>query len=285
METLTKAGIDFPPSATLSQLRALYEALAMDETGGAAALATEWDATDDVGDDKELLQEESASVNTNANNIVANIDTTLDVYTAQNNDEQQKILPQNNNVPDAELTDANTITAAILFAENNMNETDANVPDAPEANLTATNTTAVNLAAAKTPTASVTAAIQMLNISRAKSATAEPSATMSAEKELKDLKLRLEMLQLKEQIRALESEYRSQPVVRRIDMLELDAAVPLFSGDDHQDVNKWFIEFEDYTSQFSDKEKCVAIRRRLEGTAKKYIINRGLLKYADLKSC
>lgn len=59
------------------------------------------------------------------------------------------------------------------------------------------------------------------------------AARVAAEDELKNLQLRSEMLKVQQQIGILEES-------RHIDLLELDAAVPMFSGDDHYDIKKWF---------------------------------------------
>lgn len=52
------------------------------------------------------------------------------------------------------------------------------------------------------------------------------------------------MLKIQQQIRELKVNQKQQ--ARRIDLAELDAAISPFSSDDHLDVTKWFIKFEDY---------------------------------------
>lgn len=61
---------------------------------------------------------------------------------------------------------------------------------------------------------------------------------LNAENELKNSRIRLEMMKIQQQIRDLES--REYPVAhaRRIDLMELDSAIPRFSGDDHHDITK-----------------------------------------------
>lgn len=108
-----------------------------------------------------------------------------------------------------------------------------------------------------------------VDVSATTSADSHP-CTVSAENELRNMQIRLEMLKLQQQIRELEGNARAAPYVRRIDLAELDAAVPLFTGDDNYDITKWWVQFEDYSDAcgYNGKEKCVGIRRRLGGTAK-----------------
>ena len=96
----------------------------------------------------------------------------------------------------------------------------------------------------------------------------------------------MEILKIHRQIRLLEETEQQGPHVHRIDLAELDAAIPQFSGDDHYDIIKWFAQFENYTDiyKYTDKEKCVGIRRRLKGTARRYVNNLGLLEYSNLKA-
>ncbi|XP_065356322.1 uncharacterized protein LOC135950716 [Calliphora vicina] len=114
--------------------------------------------------------------------------------------------------------------------------------------------------------------------------TTKPSENAALEEELNNLKMKMEILQLQRQINLLEAS--SNRSTQRMDMAELDAAVPPFSGDDHYDVEKWFVQYEDYVDScgYTDKDKCVGVRRRLEGSAQRYANNLGVLKYRDLKT-
>ncbi|XP_065363861.1 uncharacterized protein LOC135957113 isoform X2 [Calliphora vicina] len=115
---------------------------------------------------------------------------------------------------------------------------------------------------------------------------AVPSANMDdpLEAELKTLQLRLQILRAQEEIRTIEANTNGQR--RHIDLGEIDAVVPPFSGDDHYDVIKWFTQFEDYTEMcgYSDRERCLGLRRRLLGTAKNFVFNLGPIEYSQLKS-
>ncbi|KAI8116034.1 hypothetical protein CVS40_11828 [Lucilia cuprina] len=71
-----------------------------------------------------------------------------------------------------------------------------------------------------------------------------------------------------------------------VDLNEIDAVIPPFSGEDHYDIVKWFNQFEDYAQmcEYGEKEKCLGLRRRLTGAAKNYVFNLGAVGYLELKA-
>ena len=107
------------------------------------------------------------------------------------------------------------------------------------------------------------------------------------EEELRRLELRHKMLRTQNEIRCLETESTAPREYKRIiNFCELDMAIPMLSGDDFYDIEKWMQQFEDYTNmvEYGEREKCLGIHRRLCGTAKNYIFTLGSLSFDELKS-
>lgn len=84
----------------------------------------------------------------------------------------------------------------------------------------------------------------------------------------------MELLKLQQQINSMQNNKRQLAKNHGIDLSELGSDIPQFSGDDHYNVAKWFAQFNDYTKmcEYSDKEKCVGVHRRLTPTAKTYAV-------------
>ncbi|XP_037825468.1 uncharacterized protein LOC119613515 [Lucilia sericata] len=239
-DALNAAGIEFPSSATLSQLRGLYEALMTQQSNHALKPASEEDTVEDMNQCAVQANTDAAE-NTIKTHVVAN-----------------PAAQQQTRALDQYAVEVNT---------------EVHVHDAAE---TEDNVTAV-------PKPAVIAAAARMHTGKTYDFLPD-TASATGSDEIKKLQLRLQVLQLQQQIQALEEGLSYQSPVRRMDWMELDAAVPIFSGDDNQDINRWFVVFEDYAGMFSEKEKCAAIRRRLEGTAKQYVTNLGLLQFDDLKA-
>ena len=75
-----------------------------------------------------------------------------------------------------------------------------------------------------------------------------PEYAESLEAELKALHLRLDTVRDQKEIRNIESSGNKLSMGQRphIDLNEIDAVIPPFSGEDHYDIVKWFNQFEDY---------------------------------------
>ncbi|KAI8117712.1 hypothetical protein CVS40_10486 [Lucilia cuprina] len=117
-------------------------------------------------------------------------------------------------------------------------------------------------------------------------ANVEPESAESLEAELKALHLRLNILRAQEEIRTIESGGNKLMIGQRphVDLNEIDAVIPPFSGEDHYDIVKWFNQFEDYAEMcgYGEKEKCLGLRRRLTGAAKNYVSNLGAVVSFDI---
>ncbi|XP_036320344.1 uncharacterized protein LOC118734759 [Rhagoletis pomonella] len=105
------------------------------------------------------------------------------------------------------------------------------------------------------------------------------------EEQLKILRLRRELMELQGQVQQIET-YPGVRLGKYIHFDELDAAVPKFSGDNHYDINRWYLQFEDYAdaNNYNERHRCLALRRCMSGTAKEFLLNQGLVDYSTLKS-
>ncbi|KAI8122067.1 hypothetical protein CVS40_7040 [Lucilia cuprina] len=105
------------------------------------------------------------------------------------------------------------------------------------------------------------------------------------EKELKILRMRHEINTLQRQLQSLECNSVHSSTSRRINYEELDAVVPKFDGEDHQDIVKWFILFEEYTmmSGFGNNELLLGLKWLLRGSARMYIQSLNVTNYTEMK--
>lgn len=73
--------------------------------------------------------------------------------------------------------------------------------------------------------------------------------------------------------------------MRKMDFLSFEAMVHKFTGDDAYDIRKWFDDLQDAFVVFGceDRDKFIAARRRMDGTAKIFIQTIRVNNYDDLK--
>ncbi|XP_037809209.1 uncharacterized protein LOC119601985 [Lucilia sericata] len=280
MAALTNAGIEFPESATLSQLRLLFQEVQKEENMPTGNSNANDEPTSD-GRPTDMLMISGGRFSDNLSKIIPHMcgitDDNVTEIPSDRNDVPNNTMPMVD-----QLVNFTEVSAQIQNTPEAIKPA-AHVPDVnvPEVavNIPTDNSAAMPEVAVNIPTDNSAAVPDVENFSY----NAAGKQNSAAKNELRNLQIRLEILKLQQQIRALETNAQPAAYVHRIDLMELDSAVPPFSGDDHYDVMKWFTQFEDYASNYTMKEKCVGVRRRLEGTAKKYANNLGLVDYDELK--
>ena len=119
------------------------------------------------------------------------------------------------------------------------------------------------------------------------SSTNNTSANLNTQQnELRQLQMKLEILEIQNKIYELESKGQNIQAHNKIKYEELDVIISKFSGDNFSTVVKWLNDFEDYTNscRMNDVEKFLCIKRRLDGTAKEFVENLGYTSYDHVKS-
>ncbi|XP_059217077.1 uncharacterized protein LOC131994324 [Stomoxys calcitrans] len=101
------------------------------------------------------------------------------------------------------------------------------------------------------------------------------------ESEIRVLRLKQEMLALRNQIESLEN--GGKKVSTNINYDELSMMVPKFSGNDGRNIEKWINSFESYTINMTDQEKYMCLRYLLVGTAREFMENSNYKEYKELK--
>lgn len=97
------------------------------------------------------------------------------------------------------------------------------------------------------------------------------------DRELERARKRMELLRLQRELLQME--------VRRFDFAAFEGMVHKFTGDDVYDVKKWFVDIEEAFAMYNcnERDKLIAVKRVIDGTAKLMLRSKQIPSYARFK--
>ncbi|KAI8116305.1 Gag-Pol polyprotein [Lucilia cuprina] len=272
INTLIASGIQFPESATMSQLRSLYDTVVLNQTHNESIPCEQIASpvTLDLTSDSSIgVLTTECSVTTSAALISTTSVTTSDLCAS--------VIPE-------------TTSGGILYTTSvpfNYSNPVVTIPSRiPNAILGGTSSSFAATADATLPLNNDIPRYTSVYSNFSRTVPPVTNSTTSSqeielETQIKILKMRCEMINLQKHLNDLE--YNSVSKTHRINYDELNKMVLKFDGGNDDDIEKFFKKLEEYTYNYNDEEKLLCLKWLLEGTAREFMENSSNWTYNYLK--